>query len=295
MDYIDTDKLIEDYQSGNLDQQVVEQLQKIYDSKRGWRKFRKRIPAWRKSVPFAVRIASMAAILILAVFLSFSSGLRNAYNNFSDVTVEIPNGSKTRVILPDGTSVLLNGVSRIVYSQGVGITDRNLTLCGEGFFEVERNEDLPMRIKSDNISVEVLGTKFSYRDYGNASESHVALTQGSVQVSAGEEMVRLSPGQAAIVKPSSGHITVSNECNDDLLAWRDGHFIFDEATLASITEELTRAFGLKFIFESEDLKTLCFYASFSDPSVSCEHILKRLSATTAFHYEINGKNVTIKH
>lgn len=294
MSEIDTDKLIEDYQSGNLDQQVVKQLQQIYDSKRGWRKFKKRIPAWRKRVPLALRIAAAAAVLVLAVLSSFSFGSRNAYKNFSDVTVEIPNGSKSRISLPDGTAVLLNGGSRIVYSQGFGITDRNLSLFGEGFFEVERNEDLPMKIKSDNISVEVLGTKFSYRDYGNDSEPRVALTQGSVQVFAGDEMVKLAPGQAAILNPSSGHLTVSNERNDDLLAWRDGRFIFDETTLASITEDLTRAFGLTFTFESEDLKSLCFYASFSDPSVSCEHILKKLSATTAFHYEINGKNVIIR-
>ena len=294
MRQIDTDRLIADYLSGNMNPKDIERLNAIYDSERGWRKFKKRIPAWRKRIPFAVRITATAAVLALAVFFSFSYGLRNAYDNFSDVTVEIPNGSKTTISLPDGTTVLLNGGSRVVYSQGFGITDRNLSLYGEGYFEVERNENLPMRIKSDNISVEVLGTKFSYRDYGNESESYVALTQGSVQVFAGDEMVKLVPGQAAILNPSNSHLTVSEGHNDNFLAWRDGRFIFDETSLASIAEELTRAFGMTFTFESEDLKSLCFYSSFTGPSVSCEHILDYLSATTAFRYEINGKTVTIK-
>lgn len=291
---IDTNRLIADYLSGNLNQKDVEELNRRYDNREGWLEFKKRIPAWRSRKPAVWKILSVAASIAIAVFFSYRTGTKNIQRQFTDTVIEIPNGSRTGIALPDGSTVFLNGGSRITYSQGFGITDRELSIDGEGFFEVARNENLPMRIKSENLSAEVLGTKFSYKDYGDETEAYVALTQGSVQVSAGEEMIRLVPGQAAILNTATGRLTIREDRNKELLVWREGGFSFDEASLETITNELSKAFGVSFTFESENLRSLCFYASFFDAEATCETILNHLSNTGAFNYTAKGKNITIK-
>lgn len=294
MRQIDTNKLIADYLSGNMDPMDIEELNKRYDSERGWREFKKRIPAWRSRISLIWASLGTAAILAIAIVFSFRMGTNVIQEQFADIVIEIPNGSRTSVALPDGSTVLVNGGSRITYSQSFGITDRDLSINGEGYFEVVRNESLPMRVKSTNLAVKVLGTKFSYKDYGNEALASVALTQGSVQVSAGEQMVQLVPGQAAVVNTGSGLLSVQEEINDNLLAWRDGRFVFDEESLEAITAELSRAFGMSFTFESEDLKNLSFYASFAGEGTSCTSILNVLSATGAFSYSVSGREVVIR-
>lgn len=297
MRQIETNRLITDYLSGNMNPKDVEELNSMYDSERGWREFKKRVPAWKSRTSHGAilwQLLGTAAILAIAIVFSFRLGTNNIQQQFANVEIAIPNGSRSSVTLPDGSTVLLNGGSSITYSQGFGITDRNLTISGEGYFEVEHNESLPMRVTSDNLAVEVLGTKFSYKDYGNEALASVALTQGSVKVSAGEQLVLLVPGQAAVVNTSSGLLSVQEEMNDNLLAWRSGRFVFDEVSLEEITAELSRAFDMSFTFASEDLKNLSFYASFAGEGTSCTSILNVLSATGAFSYSVSGREVVIR-
>lgn len=291
---IDTDRLIHDYLSDNLNPKDVKELKKIYNNRQAWLEFKKRVPAWRYRTYGLWQAVAAAALLLLVFFFSYQTGRKNIREQFTDIVIEIPNGSRTELSLPDGSAVFLNGGSRVVYSQGFGIVDREIILKGEGFFEVAHNENLPMRIHSDNLSAEVLGTKFSFKDYGDNSDAYVALTQGSVQVSAGSQTVRLVPGQAAILDSEKGYISVCGNRNRELLAWREGGFSFDETSLETIANELSRAFGVFFTFESEDLKSLCFYASFFNAEASCETILNYLSNTGAFNYTMDGKHITIR-
>lgn len=293
MHSIDTNKLIEDYLSGNVDPQTLEQLHLKYDSDRGWRAFKKRLPT-KKSHMRYIWESFAAAALIAAVVFSYGLGTKAVQNRFSNIIVEVPDGSKMNVSLPDGSSVYLNGGSKISYSQGFGITNRDMHIDGEGYFEIARNENLPMKLTSQNLSVEVLGTKFSYRDYEGDDNACVALAQGSVRVSAGDDNHVLKPGESAVFNLASGSLTVFDNMNEDLLAWRNGIFSFEDATLGTIARQLSRTYGISFVFTSEDLKSLSFFASFTNPDITPMEILSRLSATQAFHYEMNGRTVIIR-
>ena len=97
-------------------------------------------------------------------------------------SVESPRGSKLKLSLPDGTSVWLNADSKLLYDNNFGINNRNVTLCGEGYFEVSKNKNLPFQVVSDDIKVEVLGTKFNVKNYPEDPNIKVALLEGSVML-----------------------------------------------------------------------------------------------------------------
>ena len=77
---------------------------------------------------------------------------------FAMIKVEAPQGSTTKMTLPDGTEVWLNAGSRMEYSQGFGVRDRRVKLSGEGYFEVHHNTAMPFIVNSSSLNVQVLGT-----------------------------------------------------------------------------------------------------------------------------------------
>lgn len=87
-----------------------------------------------------------AAILIILLPLAgYWGGMETVKSGFSDIVVEAPMGARTKLYLPDGTLVWLNAGSKITYSQGFSVDNRDLTLEGEGYFEVKRNEEVPLK------------------------------------------------------------------------------------------------------------------------------------------------------
>lgn len=128
------------------------------------------------------RYAAVIVILFSVSYFSYWRGGISIKEEFSDIIVEAPLGSRTKLTLPDGTLVWLNAGSRITYSQGFGVGNRKIELIGEGYFEVKRNEEVPFLVKTNSLLVKVLGTKFNFRDYPDDAEAVVSLSEGKVSL-----------------------------------------------------------------------------------------------------------------
>src|SRR5581483_8483105 len=91
-------------------------------------------------------------------------------------------GSKTRVALPDGTQVWLNGSSQLTYGNtSFGTDEREVTLSGEAFFDVVKNEKLPFIIHTKDMTIRVLGTAFTVKAYPRDKTVETALIRGLVE------------------------------------------------------------------------------------------------------------------
>ena len=77
---------------------------------------------------------------------------------------------------------MLNAGSKITYSQGFDVNNRDLALEGEGYFEVKRNEEIPFEISTKELGLTVLGTKFNFRNYADDEEAVVKLLEGEVRL-----------------------------------------------------------------------------------------------------------------
>lgn len=123
-------------------------------------------------------VASVAAValIVIGTWLSYNRYTKQYAERFANmVNVEAPAGSRAKVMLPDGTAVWLNAGSQLSYSQGFGITDRNVRINGEGYFEVGKGSDMPMSVCSSNMGVRDIGTKFNFRDYPEEPTAEVTL------------------------------------------------------------------------------------------------------------------------
>lgn len=167
---------------------VQEEERTRYDADRAFETFRKRVAAStaqkqsKKGIDWKTIYKYAAAVLVVGLisFFSYRQGESNLQNALTQVEVEAPLGAQTRLRLPDGTLVVLNAGSRLVYPQDFGVDNREVELSGEGYFEVERNEKLPFHVQTPSLLVRGLGTKFNFRDYPNDEEAVVSLLEGKV-------------------------------------------------------------------------------------------------------------------
>ena len=159
----------------------------------------------------------------LAIFLAILGA--NAWLFFPAPTLPPPptkevatSYSKTRVTLPDGTSVVLDRNSKIDYNKDFGVGNRVISLLGEAYFEVVKNAKAPLVVKAAPINITVLGSSFDVRAYTLDSTIEVLLYQGSIQVSSSYDTTKLTlmhPGEKIVFSRTGSvlrldHIKVGN-------------------------------------------------------------------------------------
>jgi transmembrane sensor len=133
-------------------------------------------PARVKRISF-VRILQIAASVVLITALGFA-GLK-----FAGLKSEkAPQAELSTIKMSDGTIISLNAGSKITYQKGYGVTQRNISLKGEAYFEVAKNENLPLIISAGDASIKVTGTKFNVRAYKGQTEIRVTVTEGTVKL-----------------------------------------------------------------------------------------------------------------
>ena len=239
-----------------------------------------------------------AGILLfcLAGGIGYYAGQKHLLSAFADITIEVPQDSRTRTSLPDGTVVWLNAGSRLAYSQGFGVKDRNVRLEGEGFFEVEKNEQLPFCVHTSSVCVQDLGTAFNFRDYPDDKEAEVILAEGCIRL---ENLVRkgspelMKPGDRIVVDKHTG--TLVRDTYDANLAnqWTGGRLIFDGESIETIARKIEQCYHVSVTLASKGLEDCHFYGTFIRMENSLTEVLDALAATGKVRYRIEGRRVTL--
>lgn len=264
-------------------------LQRIHDRpESGTGRTTRRLP-----LSYLYKVAAVILIVVLPI-AGYWSGKETVKSTFADMVVEAPLGAQTRLSLPDGTSVWLNAGSKITYSQGFGMDDRKLSLEGEGYFEVERNEKIPFEIMTPEVSLRVLGTKFNFRNYPDDKEVAVSLLEGSVmlhnEMKTMPDMV-LSPAERMTLDKRTGEMRKSRADVENSMLWTRDELFFDEELLEDIAKKLTRSYDVR-IEVADSLKGKRFYGSFRILGNTVEEVLEAIASTGQMRYKlINGKYI----
>ena len=284
---------------------VSREAASVYDKDKAFENFRNRVESQKEiqstsrrgfSLSALWRYAAVVAIIIAAGCISYWQGEVNVKDTFADISVEAPLGSKTKLYLPDGTWVWLNAGSRMTYSQGFGVDNRKVELEGEGYFEVKRNEKIPFFVKTKDLQLQVLGTKFNFRDYPEDHEVVVSLLEGKVGLNnllREEKEAVLSPDERAVLNKANGLLTVESVTASNASQWTDGYLFFDEELLPDIAKELERSYNVKIHIANDSLKTFRFYGNFVRREQNIQEVLEALASTEKMQYKIEERNITI--
>lgn len=186
------------------------------------------------------------------------------YKNQLPATPEInklivPRGAEYSIVLPDGTKVWLNSESNFEFPAKFSGDTREVSICGEAYFEVAPNEKLPFIIKTDDFLVRVTGTSFNINSYTDSKYSNITVESGNVIVSFPEgTQNQIGIGQRISIDRKSKSVDIQYVELSISSIWKDGIFYFEKETLESIMTRISRWYDFKPIVISDELKQLRF-------------------------------------
>lgn len=164
--------------------------------------------------------------------------------------IQTPRGGQYRITLPDGTNVWLNAASSLRYPTAFSGKERSVEMTGEAYFEVAKDSSRPFRVLVNAAgkapaTIEVLGTHFNVNAYRDEANIKATLLEGSVKLTKGAAANILQPGQQAGIS-EAGSIAITNSVDlDQVVAWKNGYFIFNSQDVPSIMRQISRWFDVE--------------------------------------------------
>lgn len=183
-------------------------------------------------------------------------------------------GQKKILTLADGSTITLNGNSKLRYPMQRTSDDVELWLEGEAYFQIahlegEESRELKIHVKHGEITV--LGTTFNVNAY--TDQSTVYLEEGSVNLDLKEnEQIRDSylmyPGEVSILSPDNTTIKTSKANPDQFTSWIEDRLVFDRTSLSDVFERISHIYNVEFDFEKKQYQNLLISGSLPNNNLS---------------------------
>lgn len=214
-------------------------------------------------------------------------------------TITTPIGGQYTVILPDGSKVWLNAGSSLKYPTAFASSGRNVTLTGEGYFEVAHKEGLNGRVpfsvtviknQTPSEKVEVLGTHFNINAYADEPFINTTLLKGSVKVALNaKQTALLKPGQLA--RLSNENIQVQQADTEMAVAWKNGEFVFRE-DLRTAMRKVARWYDVEIVYEETAPENLML-GGWMSRGTNISEVLNHIQLTGKVHFKLEGRRVIV--
>ena len=223
-------------------------MAEIDEIARGIRKKRNRKSQIRRLLYWSSSAVAAACIALLMYFQ-----LQRAENQQEVIAqsenagfnqLVVPLGKRSQLNLPDGTVVWVNSGSRLIYPAVFADNQREIYVDGEIYLEVAHDLHRPFVVRSKNLNVQVLGTKFCVAAYEGENEE-VVLVSGAVQVVSkiDETITRLQPEQ--MYRSENGQISVQKVDTRKYTSWIEGFYYCENENLGNIFQKLSRFYGVE--------------------------------------------------
>ena len=242
---------------------------------------------------------------IAALFiLSFSLGASCFYFFMKEPAVQevtyvetiIPLGSKSEVVLPDGTAVWINAGSKLRYPTNYRKGNQHIYLEGEGYFKVAKQGKNAFTVHTSQMSVHALGTEFNVKAYPEEESVETILIDGKVKAydqadTPSWQSVTLMPGQKIFLAAPHSEPTVTELTSEEALAavsWKDKNWRIEKEYLKTLAVKLGRRYDVTITLDD---KMLDYRFSGTLKDESLEQVLTAMQHSAPILYKIEGKQV----
>ena len=202
-----------------------------------------------------------------------------------------PAGKKSIITLSDGSKIYLNAESEIRYASEFSDSLRLVSLKGEAYFEVQK-EERPFVVEIEETKIKVLGTSFNVNQKSNGSLT-VALVSGKVRINdkQGNQM-HLEPSQM-MVKEKDGNLRKTSFDPLEVTGWKDKVLVFRKSSLSEVRGKLENWFGVKVQLNGQIDSEWSYSGIYKDETL--ENVLRGLSLTSGLNYQVEDRNVIISN
>lgn len=271
----------------------------------------------------------IAATFILPVALGVITYyvLRGSKNDDYPIVsneISVPLGSKTVVVLGDGTKIWLNSGSKLQYPSRFQGNTREVILTGEAFFDVKKDTKRPFIVKTSALNIKVLGTTFNVKSYPEEGTIETTLVNGAVTITKSnmpgkkEEAICLRPNQRATYIKEEGKliladvekkavkkepiVEVGEKRKEQMIlskdvdiipftAWKDDKLVFKNEDFESLCTKLERWYNVKIKIDDPELKKYHYTGILQKETIN--DVIEIIRLTMPFQYEVNHSVIDI--
>jgi ferric-dicitrate binding protein FerR (iron transport regulator) len=188
--------------------------------------------------------------------------------------------------LSDGSTVILNKNSHISYPAVFAGATREVTLVGEGYFDIRHNAHQPFLVHAGKLTVTVLGTAFNVKSTPSGNNVAVTVTRGKVAISENKKLIgMLVPNHQILVREDSAQPKLQEIDAARVIKWQAEDIYFDNVTMDSAMTVLSDHFNAKIKFDGERVKYCTLTGTFTH-NESLQQIIKVLCSFNNAKYEI---------
>jgi transmembrane sensor len=229
-----------------------------------------------------VRVAASAAIILsigsASYWFYFKRVDSRPIHVSADIKTEYNEGLVKRynytekpmtVLLPDGSSVVLQPGANLTFAKVGKRNRREVTLTGKAFFEITKNKEKPFLVYSYGLATKVLGTSFLVDASEGSDDIKVEVKTGSVSVFAvndiTEEMnesatesitngVTLSRNEKIAFSRDNGKIIKLDQVTPLINNIQDvsrQNFFFDETPVSQVFAAMELAYNVKITYDKQ--------------------------------------------
>ncbi len=240
------------------------------------------------------KFSRIAAILILPVLILSGwyiidsvSASKVEKTGFAEIFS--PLGARTHFELPDGSGGWLNSGSTLKFPVKFCGTERKVLLKGEGYFDVIKNPGKPFVVKTGDIEVMALGTRFNVLNYPDDKTMGVTLESGMVTINNifNKKVFRLTelkPDEQVVINKKSRKYQKRKVVSQNYSAWKQGLLIFRNDPMNDIVKRLERWYNAEIIIKDKKLESYRYRATFEDETL--EEVLKLLKLSSPIDYVV---------
>lgn len=204
------------------------------------------------------------------------------------LSVRTVGGEKSRIALPDGSSVILNSKTFISYFYDKKSGVRNVKLNGEAWFDVKTDARHPFVVDCDNLKVECRGTEFNVTAYQDDETVTVVLKDGKVNAVSARENIEMRPGMLLNYDRTSGHVDTDMVTASDYCDWRNGEIHCDNITLEALFKRLSRTYGTAINIQTPSLRAERVYGMMLEGDL--DHVLDIVCEACEMEYRKEKDN-----
>jgi ferric-dicitrate binding protein FerR (iron transport regulator) len=213
-------------------------------------------------------------------------------NDINYIEVNGIAGTKTKVVLSDGSTIWLNGDSKLVYPEKFKKAKREISFEGEGVFEVAKDRRKPFIVNLGDSKVEVLGTIFNI-DTKTDDIIEATLIEGSIAFYTGDKdvpSVVMKPDEQIVYEKKTNKLLLKEVKGENYMSWINNNFRFEDEPIYSIAEQLERGFGVKINIKNDRLGQMKITGTFNHEE-TLDEILSIIQITTSLRWkkDIDGE------
>lgn len=210
----------------------------------------------------------------------------------------VPYGKRFDVILSDGTHVFLNSGTSFRYPVKFLIGKKRMVfLDGEAYFDVAKDVNHPFVVRTDELKVQALGTRFNVSSYHEDEFINTALVEGSVAVYENNQHYNtstsslLKPGYKAEWNKGDKRISVKEADVEICTAWLNDKVVFRHMPFKNIIKKLERHYDVVIINQNKQLDDELFTASFDIETI--DQVFNTFKESYGMEYSITDNEIII--